>query len=188
MLRDFFSIPIHPDNEGYRRELFKDTKIMKEKPDLFNEYFCKYPVIFLSLKVCYLFSRLNCYCELFCWTVYYYVLQGYENCETWLKMQAKFRKKLAGLYKEYRYVYDRLDNYERSNFDQILNGVPKDEIMEDALVDLSRYLNNIHKNKCIVLIDEYDHPLDIAYRYQYYAEARGFFASLFGALFKVSFI
>jgi len=56
MLRDFFSIPIHPDNEDYRRELFKDTKIMKERPELFDDYFCKYPVIFLSLKVWCLLS------------------------------------------------------------------------------------------------------------------------------------
>ena len=101
-------------------------------------------------------------------------------------MQAKFRKKLAELYKEHRYVYDGLDNYERSNFDQILNGAPKDEVMEDALVDLSKYLKTYHTNKCIVLIDEYDHSLDIAYRYGYYEQARGFFDSLFGALLKVS--
>ena len=56
MLRDFFSIPVHPDNENYRRELFVDTKIMKERPDLFDDYFCKYPVIFLSLKVWCLLS------------------------------------------------------------------------------------------------------------------------------------
>ncbi len=66
MLKEFFSIPIHPDNENYHRELFKDTKIMKEKSDLFDDYFCKYPVIFLSLKVCYLLSRSDCYCEPFC--------------------------------------------------------------------------------------------------------------------------
>src|SRR5436190_3930399 len=54
MLRDFFSIPIHPDNEDYRRELFKDTKIT-ERQSLFDTHFCKYPVIFLSLKVWYYF-------------------------------------------------------------------------------------------------------------------------------------
>jgi len=54
MLRDFFSIPIHPDNKDYRRELFKGTKIMG-RPDILENYFCEYPVIFLSLKVwCYL--------------------------------------------------------------------------------------------------------------------------------------
>ena len=51
MLRDFFSIPILPDNENHRHELFKDTKI-EERPDIINKYFCKYPVIYLSLKVC----------------------------------------------------------------------------------------------------------------------------------------
>src|SRR4051795_5069989 len=50
MLREFFSIPIYPDNEDYRSEIFKDTRIM-EKRDLFDTYFCQYPVIFLSLKV-----------------------------------------------------------------------------------------------------------------------------------------
>jgi hypothetical protein len=74
MLRDFFSIPIHPDNEDYRRELYKDTKVMKEKPDLFDEYFCKHPVIFLSLKVCYLLSRLDRYCELFCRSVSFIIM------------------------------------------------------------------------------------------------------------------
>ena len=102
-------------------------------------------------------------------------------------MQEKLCKKLAELYKEHRYVYDRLDQYEKLNFDQILSGgISKKAVMEDALVDLSKYLKDYHRSKCIVLIDEYDHPLDIAYRYQYYEEARGFFASLFGALLKVS--
>ena len=104
-------------------------------------------------------------------------------------MQDKLRKKLAELYNKYRYVYDvydELNHFEKENFDLILKGNLKDKVMEDALIDLSRHLKNHHQNKCIVLIDEYDHPLDIAYQYGYYEEARGFFASLFGALLKVS--
>ena len=112
----------------------------------------------------------------------------YQDCdgETWSNMQATFCKKLAGLYKEHEYVYDKLDKYEKLNFDKIRSGILQYEITKDALVDLSKYLKSYHRNKCIVLIDEYDHPLDVAYRYQYYKEARGFFASLFGALLKVS--
>ena len=104
-------------------------------------------------------------------------------------MQDKLRKKLAELYNKYRYVYDvydELNHFEKENFDLILKGNLKDKVMEDALIDLSRHLKNHHQNKCIVLIDEYDHPLEVAYRYQYYEEARGFFTSLFGALLKVS--
>jgi len=112
----------------------------------------------------------------------------YQDCggETWSNMQAMFCKKLAGLYKEHKYVYDKLDKYEKLNFDKIRSGILQYEITKDALIDLSKYLKDYHKKKCIVLIDEYDHPLDIAFRYQYYEEARGFFASLFGALLKVS--
>ncbi|PKY57378.1 DUF1703-domain-containing protein [Rhizophagus irregularis] len=157
MLREFFSIPIHPDNEDYRRELFVETKIM-ERPDLFDKYFCKYPVIFFSLKDC--------------------------DGDTWSNMQATLCKRLAGLYKKHEYVYDKLDKYEKLNFDKIRSGILQYEITKDALLDLSKYLKDYHRNKCIVLIDEYDHPLDVAYRHQYYEEARGFFASLFGALLK----
>lgn len=74
----------------------------------------------------------------------------------------------------------------KSRFDRISSGKFKDGVTEDALLYLSKYLKDYHKNKCIVLIDEYDHPLDIAYQHQYYKEAYGFFASLFGALLKVS--
>ena len=90
------------------------------------------------------------------------------------------------LYKNYNYVYDKLDPYEKTRFSQIRSEDENYKRMYDALVDLSRYLKTYHRSKCIVLIDEYDHPLDVAYRYQYYDEARGFFASLFGALLKVS--
>ena len=51
MLRNFLSIPIHPDNQEHRYELFKGSKIEIQEPVLFKEYFCKYPVMYLSLKV-----------------------------------------------------------------------------------------------------------------------------------------
>ncbi|PKK63378.1 DUF1703-domain-containing protein [Rhizophagus irregularis] len=158
MLRDFFSIPIHPDNKKYHRELFIDTKIM-EKQSLFDTHFCKYPVIFLSLK-------------------------NFDGCETWSKMKIKLFGMFAMLYKNHNYVYDKLDPYEKTRFSQIRSEDENCKRMDDVLVDLSRYLKDYHGKECIVLIDEYDHPLDIAYRYQYYEEAHGFFASLFGALLK----
>ena len=103
-------------------------------------------------------------------------------------MQAQLCQQLATLYEEHKYVYGNLTNSQlnTSRFDQINSGVLKDGITKNALFYLSKYLKDYHKIKCIVLIDEYDHPLDIAYRYKYYEEARGFFASLFGALLKVS--
>src|SRR2546430_2142836 len=112
----------------------------------------------------------------------------FQDCDgvTWSDMQATLCKKFAELYKRHKYVYDKLSEYEKKNFDKIHSGILQYAITRDSLVDLSKYLKNYHKSKCIILIDEYNHPLDIAYRYQYYEEARGFFSSLFGALLKVS--
>jgi hypothetical protein len=95
---------------------------------------------------------------------------------------------LATLYGDHHYVYYQVSNktLNKSRFDSISSGKFEDGVTEDALFYLSKYLKDYHKRKCIVLVDEYDHPLDIAYRYQYYEEARSFFASLFGALLKVS--
>ena len=101
-------------------------------------------------------------------------------------MRALLCEKLASLYKELSYTNDILDDYEKSRFNRIRTGDFEYAITINSLSYLSKYLKDYHKSKCIVLIDEYDHPLDVAYRYQYYKEARGFFASLFGALLKVS--
>jgi hypothetical protein len=101
-------------------------------------------------------------------------------------MQATLCKKLAELYEMHEYVREKLNGRRKNNFDQICSGKMQYEITKDALVDLSKYLKDYHRSKCIVLVDEYDHPLDIAYRYQYYEEARSFFASLFGVLLKVN--
>src|SRR6185437_11549704 len=90
------------------------------------------------------------------------------------------------LFRSLSYTNDILDDYEKSRFNRIRTGDFEYGITINSLSYLSKYLKDYHKSKCIVLIDEYDHPLDVAYRYQYYDEARGFFASLFGALLKVS--
>uniref|UniRef100_U9SXY4 AAA-ATPase-like domain-containing protein n=1 Tax=Rhizophagus irregularis (strain DAOM 181602 / DAOM 197198 / MUCL 43194) TaxID=747089 RepID=U9SXY4_RHIID len=158
MLKEFFSIPIYPDNENYYRELFRDTKIM-ERSCLLDSHFCKYLVIFLSLK-------------------------GFDVCDTWLKMEALLCQELASLYKEHGYINDILDNYEKLRFNKILSGNFEHAVIIKSLEHLSKYLRTYHRRRCIVLVDEYDHPMEIAYRYQYYEKARGFFSSLFGALLK----
>jgi hypothetical protein len=111
------------------------------------------------------------------WFVFlHFLCQSFDGCETWSEMQAQLYQQLATLYEEHKYVYENLRNspLNASRFDQINFGVLKDGIIKNALFYLSKYLKDYHRSECIVLIDEYDHPLDIAYRYQYYEEARAF--------------
>ncbi|KAF0425690.1 DUF1703-domain-containing protein [Gigaspora margarita] len=149
MLKEFFSIPIYPDNENYRHELFRDTKIAK-RSCLLDSHFCKYPVIFLSLK-------------------------GFDCCDTWLKMETLLCRQFALLYKEHGYINDILNDNEKLRFNKIRSGDfdYADKII--SLKSLSKYLTTYHRRRCIFLIDEFDHPLEIAYRYQYYEKACGFF-------------
>ncbi|CAG8688484.1 7558_t:CDS:10, partial [Gigaspora margarita] len=158
MLKEFFSIPIYPDNENYRHELFRNTKIA-ERSCLLDSHFCKYPVIFLSLK-------------------------GFDCRNTWLKMETLLCRQFALLYNEHGYINDILNDNEKLRFNKIRSGDfdYADKII--TLENLSKYLTTYHRRRCIVLIDEFDHPLEIAYRYQYYEKACGFFSSSFGLLLK----
>ncbi|CAJ0830352.1 4211_t:CDS:2, partial [Entrophospora sp. SA101] len=111
---------------------------------------------------------------------------NYGDCENWEKMCAQLYEELIRLYQEHGYVYHNLTNYDRKRFNDVIN---KDEytmknLLKYTLYDLSRWLNNYHHCRCIVLIDEYDHPLDIAHRHGYYKEACSFFATILGMLLK----
>ncbi|MCD8205554.1 MAG: ATP-binding protein [Clostridia bacterium] len=59
----------------------------------------------------------------------------------------------------------------------------RDEI-EDSLLTLSRMLYSHHGVKPIILIDEYDVPIQNAYEHKYYAEMTGFFRDFFSAGLK----
>ena len=102
-------------------------------------------------------------------------------------MRGKLRQLVAGLYKEHHYLYDYLDPIEQDRFNLVLKGRDVDA-RSDILKELSQYLRIYYNRKCIVLIDEYDHPLDVAFHNGFYDGARDMFATLFGALLKVSIL
>ncbi|CAG8515477.1 4056_t:CDS:2, partial [Ambispora leptoticha] len=161
MLKKFLSIPIHPDNELYRRELFKGTLIetCDIGQDLFEKHFCKHPVISFSLR-------------------------GFEDCSTFYAMANNLRGLVAKLYKEHSYLINNtMFEADRERF-QLIYQENKYPRIGHTLFELSEHLARYHRKKCVVLIDEYDHPMDIAYRHGYYGEARDLFASLMGSLLK----
>lgn len=61
-----------------------------------------------------------------------------------------------------------------------------DELLKDSLQILSQLLQKHYGQKTIILIDEYDVPLDYAYRFGYYDDMVGLVRALFGAAFKTN--
>ena len=123
-----------------------------------------------------------------CLFFYLPYFQDYDNCKNWEMMHARMCEKLIRLYQDHKYIREVLSDFDKEHFDNIIK---KDEhtiknLLDYSLYDLSRWLKNYYKRKCIVLVDEYDHPLDIAYRNEYYEDARSFFAGIFSKLLKVS--
>lgn len=61
-----------------------------------------------------------------------------------------------------------------------------DELLENSLLMLSQFLHRHCGQKAVILIDEYDVPLDKAYRSGYYGTMVDFIRNLFGQALKTN--
>lgn len=159
MLRSFFET-------GADASLFDGLYISGNK-ELYDEYMGKYPVIFLSLKD----------------------VDGlkYEN--------AKYRiMELIGREAE-RYFFlgdsDRLSENEKEQYKAVIalqNGkYSMDEnVLTSSLRLLSHLLFQHYGEKTVILIDEYDVPLDKAFQNGYYQEMVSLIRGLFGMALKTN--
>lgn len=159
MLRSFFEI-------GADASLFDGLYISGNK-EICDEYMGKYPVIFLSLKD----------------------VDGlkYEN--------AKYRiMELIGREAE-RYFFlgdsDRLSENEKEQYKAVIalqNGkYSMDEnVLTSSLRLLSHLLFKHYGEKTVILIDEYDVPLDKAFQNGYYQEMVSLIRGLFGMALKTN--
>ena len=153
MLKSFFEI-------GADRTLFDGLYISRNQK-LCEEYMGKYPVIFLSLK-------------------------GIDGLSF---EAAKYRlTELIGVEAE-RFAFladsEKLTENERSKYRAIIHLVNgKYSMDEDMLVSslqtLSQLLCRHYGQKAIILIDEYDVPLDKAFQHGYYKEMVSLIRGLFG--------
>lgn len=62
----------------------------------------------------------------------------------------------------------------------------KDSLLKNSLLLLSRFLQKHYGQKTILLIDEYDVPLDYAYRFGYYDDMVELVRTMFGAVLKTN--
>lgn len=94
---------------------------------------------------------------------------------------------LSNLYSGYHYLLDVdiLDEKEKSFFQSV--SVDMDDVTATmALHQLSFYLSRYHGKKVIILLDEYDTPMQEAYVNGYWEEIVSFTRSMFNAAFKTN--
>ncbi len=160
MLKHFFEI-------GSDSTLFDGLEIAKEK-ELCNKYMQKFPVISISLK----------------------------NVES-DAMETVKKKIRSGIGDEAsRFLFlaqsDRLSEIDRKQYRKIIElneygeFAMSDELLENSLLILSRLLHKHYGKRTIILIDEYDVPLDKAYQSGYYDAMVRFIKSLFGQALKTN--
>ena len=162
MLRNFFEVGSDP-------ALFDGLKIAQEK-ELCEKYMGKFPVISISLKSV---GGLK-----------------YDSAV------AALRTVIGNEAGRFRFLRDsaKLDEDDKNSYNQLINvevkGNSKYAIPEDALIDslktLAQLLEKHYGQKVILLLDEYDVPLDKAFQNGYYDEMVNLIRSLFDNALKTN--
>ncbi|GBU20156.1 hypothetical protein R80B4_00031 [Fibrobacteres bacterium R8-0-B4] len=157
MLKCFFE-DTAPIGGRDTRALFNGLKI-EEAGEQYMEYQGKYPVIFLSLKD----TKLNSF------DLSYNRL---KNCVT-------------DEYKRHAYVMERIsDADDLEMFKRLSSNSGSIGDYSNALRFLCKYLENYHSRKVIILIDEYDVPLENSWSRGFYQEMIDFIRPLLSSALK----
>ena len=162
MLRRFFEDERTTEGEKIdNRGLFEGLAIMGAG-ETYLAHMGQYPVITLSLKSAKQVSYQLAYGEL--------------------------KKRIKEEYKRHQYVLktDVLSGEERGNYEELMSGSQDDQLYLDAIRFLSECLYKYHGKEAVILIDEYDVPLENAYFSGFYDEMIGFIRSLFESALKTN--
>ncbi len=107
--------------------------------------------------------------------------------ETFEETKQGIKHVLEKLYRIHRYVKDTksMDEKDMEFFDSVSSRMP-DDVAVLALKYLSDYLEAYYGQKVLILLDEYDTPLQEAYVYGYWKELIGFIRRMFNSAFKTN--
>ena len=154
MLKYYFDID-KKDN----KELFNGLKIM-EQEEKYTSKLGAYPVIYMTLK---------------------------DVTETtYEKMLLDMKTAVLQVYREHMYLLesDKIYDFEKEMIKEILWCKEDEVTLKNAIKELTRMLYAHFEKPVILLLDEYDVPLQNAYVEGYYDEAVKFFKTFYGVTFK----
>ena len=144
---------------GTDKSLFDSLYISGNKA-LCDEHMGKYPVIFLSLKG----------------------VEGLEFSSAKRMLCTIIDREIDRHY--YLKTSDALTDEDRTLFTKMLHG--QDDNIKDSIRMLSQLLYKHYGQKVVILIDEYDVPLDKAFQNGYYKEMVSLIRGLFGQALKTN--
>ncbi len=154
MLRVFFEI-----SDEDTSVFFSDKEIWKCGSE-YREHQGKYPVIFLTLKD--------------------------VKFDSWSETIDKIRDLLQTEYGRHQELLEseRIAKYEKEYFKRIVEGTATEVDLSSALEKLSRMLTEHYDKAPIIIIDEYDTPIQEGYSKDFYDEIIGFMRNFFSGAFK----
>jgi len=153
MLRYFFDIQ-QPENKS----LFTHLKIWQEENNIIEKQ-GKYPVIYLSFKD--------------------------AKQSTWEETLAHIKIELSKIFREHQYIIEgnTLSDIEKKEFAKIADRTASKVEFEVSLKQLSEYLHRYYNQKVVILIDEYDVPIQAGYK-TFYDDVISFMRNLMSGAYK----
>ena len=147
--------------------IFDGLEISGEK-ELCEEYMGKFPVISITLKG--------------------------ATGENFEEAKVMLRRIIGKEAMRFRFLLesDRIDEAERSQYEALISTdktgtfTMSDDLLKDSLLILSQFLQKHYGQAAVMLIDEYDVPLDKAYRAGYYDSMVELIRVLFGNAFTTN--
>lgn len=141
-----------------KQNLFENLAVWQTESDV-KEKRGKYPVIFLSFK---------------------------DAKETsWDKTYKFIANEIINLYSKHDYLLEGnvLKQYEKKRYESVLTSTADSVDYAESLKKLSEYLYRYHNQKVVILIDEYDTPIQAGYK-KFYDEVISFMRNLLSGAFK----
>ena len=156
MVKYFFSLETKDSGQ-----LFKGLAIEKAGSNYMEEQ-GKRPVVMLSLKDC--------------------------KATSWENMQDRLKSRIASLYRQYSFLLeDNCPNEaDRRYFNTILNEEAKPVALENSLQRLLAILRQYYQKPVVLLLDEYDVPIQQAWEQGYYTEAIAFMRNFLSLALKTN--
>ena len=162
MIRRFFEDEITEKGEKVDNGYLFDGLAITHCGEEILQHQQRYPVIFMTLKS--------------------------ARQDTYALAYMELKKRISEEFERHRYVLagDALLETEKLRFQAIMDMQDEQSLYTDALGFLSKCLFKYHGAHTIILIDEYDVPLENAYLHGFYDEMIGFIRSLFESALKTN--